>query len=81
VTYGIKVVALQEIRWTGAGQLKIGKYIIFYSVTENRHNFGSGFAVHESHISEFNPVSERIVVLGINTIPLNIVIICVHAPI
>jgi len=48
---------------------------------ENSHHFGSGFAVHESlkpHIREFNPVSERIAVLRIDTTPLNIVLICVH---
>lgn len=51
---------------------------------ENRHHFGNGFAVRESlkpHISQFNPVSERIAVLRINTTVLNIVIIiCVHEP-
>jgi hypothetical protein len=81
-TYGIKVVALQEIRWMGAGQLKVGEYVIFYSGLESSHFFGSGFAVHESlepYVREFNPVSERIAVLRINTTPLNMVLICVHA--
>jgi exonuclease III len=82
-TYGIKVAALQEIRRTGAGQLKVGEYVIFYSGLESSHFFGSGFAVHESlepYVREFNPVSERIAVLRINTTPINMVLICVHAP-
>jgi len=81
--YGIKIAALQEIRWTGARQLKVGKYVIFYSEMESSHFLGSGFAVHESlepYVSEFNPVSERIAVLRINTTPPKIVLICVHAP-
>jgi len=82
-TYGIKIAAFQEIRWMDAGQLNIGEYIIFYSGMENSNHFGSGFAVHESletHIREFNPVSERIAFLRINTIPLNIVLIFIHTP-
>lgn len=60
-TYGIKVTALQEIRWKDTEQLKIGKYIIFYSEIENRHHFRSGFAVHES--LEPHTASERILEL------------------
>ncbi|KAL4148000.1 hypothetical protein QTP88_002308 [Uroleucon formosanum] len=50
---------------------------------EERHIFGSGFAVHETlepYIKEFNPVSERIAVLRVDTKPLNIVLVCTHAP-
>lgn len=50
---------------------------------EERHIFGSGFAVHETlepYIKEFSPVSERIAVLRVDTKPLNIVLVCAHAP-
>ncbi|XP_015371362.1 PREDICTED: craniofacial development protein 2-like [Diuraphis noxia] len=82
-TYGIHIAALQEIRWSGNGQLKVGKYIIYFSGMEERHIFGSGFTVHETlepYIKEFNPVSERIAVLRVDTKPLNIVLVCTHAP-
>ncbi|KAE9522281.1 hypothetical protein AGLY_017324 [Aphis glycines] len=81
-TYEIKIAALQKIRWTGTGQLKVGEYVIFYSGLENRHFFGTGFAIHKSlepYVREFNPVSERILVLRVDTTPINMVLICVHA--
>jgi len=67
----------------GNGQLKVGRYIIYFSGMVERHIFGSGFAVHESlepYIKEFNLVSKRIAVLRFNTNSLNIVLMCAHAP-
>jgi len=81
--YNIKVAAIQEIRWLGVGQLTIGEYTIFFSGMENTHHFGYGFAVHRTlvpYIKEFNPVSERISTLTINTSPISICIINCHAP-
>jgi len=78
----IKIAAIQEIRWLGVGQLTIGEYTIFYSGMENTHHFGSGFAVHKTlvpYIKDFNPISERILMLTINTSPINICIINGHA--
>lgn len=75
--------ALQEIGWMGIGQLNVRDYVTFFSELENRHSFGTDFAIHkplEPHIREFNPVSERIAVLKVNTTPINIVLIWVHAP-
>jgi len=67
----------------GVGQLTFGEYTIFFSGMENTHHFGSGFAVHRTlvpYIKKFNPVSERISILTINTSPINICIVNVHAP-
>lgn len=50
---------------------------------KERHSFGSGFAVHETqepYIKEFNPVSERIAILQVDTKSLKIVQVCAHAP-
>ncbi|KAL4149145.1 hypothetical protein QTP88_003151 [Uroleucon formosanum] len=72
-----------QIRWSGDGQYINGKYIIYFSRMEERHIFGRGFAVHETlepYIKEFNPVSERIVALRVDTKPLNIVLVCTHIP-
>lgn len=63
--------------------MKVGEYVIFYSGLKNRHFFGTGFAIHKSlepYVREFNPVSERISVLRVDTTPTNMVLICVHAP-
>jgi exonuclease III len=32
--YKIKVAGIQEVRWAGKGQLKVGKYIIYFSGME-----------------------------------------------
>jgi len=79
----VSIAALQEIRWTGEGQIKINDYIIYYKGTENRHNFGTGFAFHknyESCVREFNPISERICTLRLRTKPKEICLINIHAP-
>lgn len=47
------------------------------------HQFGVGFAVikdHEMCVKEFNPVSERICKIRLDTKPLNTFIINIHAP-
>jgi len=82
-TYGIQIVALQEIRWPGNGQLKVGKYIVYFSGMEEGHSFGCGFAVHETlepYVKEFNPISERMTLLRVDMKPLNIILVCIHAP-
>lgn len=80
--YNIDLAALQEIRWTGIGQIKVGRYIIFFSGLADRHHFGSGFAVHEKlekYVKEFIPVSERMACLKLNMTLLNTMLVCVHA--
>jgi len=82
-TYKVKIAALQEIRWKGAGQVTVKDYEIYFSGMVDRHSFGSGFAVHRSmvpHVKEFRPVSERIAVMGIKSRPVDLILICVHAP-
>lgn len=81
--YKIKVAGIQEVRWAGKGQLKVGKYIIYFSGMEERHQFGCGFTVHETIeplIKEFNPISKRLAVLRIDTKTINIALICTYAP-
>jgi len=81
--YTIDIAALQEIRWTGVEQIKVGHYIIYFSGLVDRHHFRTGFAVHEKlepYVKEFISVSERIACLKLNTTPLNIMLVCVHAP-
>ncbi|KAL4083714.1 hypothetical protein QTP88_029030 [Uroleucon formosanum] len=82
-TYKVKIAALQEIRWKGAGQVTVKDYEIYFSGMVDRHSFGSGFAVHRSmvpHVKEFRPVSERIAVMRIKSRPVDLILICVHAP-
>lgn len=54
----VTIAALQEVRWTGTGQVKINDYIIYYKGMDNTHHFGTGFAVHKDYkmcVEEFNP--------------------------
>lgn len=54
---------------------------MYFSGMEMGHYFGCGFAVHETlepYLGEFNPISERINLLRVDTKPLNIILICVH---
>jgi len=58
--YNVAIAALQEIRWTGTGQCRIGEYTIYYKGMEDKHHFGTGFAIYrnyESRVSEFKPIS------------------------
>jgi len=83
-TYKFKVGELQEIRWKVTGQVRVNDYEIYFSGIIDRHNFGSGFAVHKSmvpHIKEFRSVSEKIAVLRINSRPIDLILMCVHAPV
>jgi len=78
----VPITALQEIRWTGEGQMKINDYIIYYKGTNNRH-FGTGFVVHkkyESCVWEFNPISKQICTIRLRTKPKEICLINIHAP-
>jgi len=50
---------------------------------EEGHAYECCFAVHESlepYVKEFNPISERITLLRVDTKPLNIILVCVNAP-
>jgi len=48
---------------------------VYFSGMEEGHSFGCGFVVHETlepYVKEFNPISERITLLRVDTKPLNI---------
>jgi len=82
-TCEVKVAVLQEIRWKVTEQIRVNNYEIYFSGMVDRHSYRCGFAVHKSlvpHIKEFRPVSERIAVLRINSRPIDLILVCVHAP-
>lgn len=67
----------------GQGQIKINDYIIYNKGTDNRHFFGTGFAVHKNYEScahKFNPISERICAIRLKTNVIGICLINIHAP-
>ena len=63
--YKIDVVALQEIRWNGKGQIDKKDYSILYSGSdnENRGQYGTGFFMTKQmrkFLLGFEPISERL---------------------
>lgn len=42
----VSIAVLQEIQWTGNGQIRIGEYIVYYKGMEDKHHFGTGFAIY-----------------------------------
>lgn len=49
--YNVSVTALQEIRWTGTGQIKVDNYVIYCNGLDDSYQFGTGFAVHKEFSS------------------------------
>lgn len=73
------MVALLEIRWKGTEQIRVNDYKIYFSGVEDRHIYGSGYAVHKllvPPIKELRPVSESITVLRINSKPRRYINMC-----
>ena len=80
----IQIIALQEVRWKGHGQIKKNKYSIYYSCSQqNTGQFGTGFMVKkeiEKNIMSFTPINERICTLRLKGKFHNVTLINVHAP-
>lgn len=78
------ITAVQEIRWTGTGNQKIRKSVVFYSGSpNNRHEFGTGFVIRErmmGSVMDFKPVNERICYMRLRGKLYNISMLSVHAP-
>ena len=84
VKYKLDVLALQEIRWQGQGQIDKQEYSLFYSGPKRRTGlYGTGLIVPRrtrKSILEFEAVNEGISKLQIRGKFRNISIISAHAP-
>ena len=80
----LQIVALQEIRWKGQGQIKKDKYNLYYSCNKSQTGqLGTGFLVKKeivTNILGFEPINERISKLRLKGKFHNITIINTHAP-
>jgi len=80
----IHIIALQEIRWKGHGQIKKNKYSLYYSHSHQRiGQLGTGIMVRkevEKNIMSFTPIHERICILRLKGKSHNITLINIHAP-
>jgi hypothetical protein len=82
--YRLKVVALQEIRWSDSGSVDIQDTKVFYGKCNDQRQFGTGFAVHKRlipTIKDFRDVNHRISILTLTTQWFDISFVNLHAPI
>ena len=81
--YKIDVLAMQEMRWTGAGIMDRRDYSVYYSCQNRDHVLGTGFLVSrrmKANIIDFKPLTPRMCKIRLRGIFFNYTIINVHAP-
>ena len=80
----LQVVALQEIRWKGKGQIKKDKYNLYYSCKEDQTgHLGTGFIVKKEitkNVMGFEPINERICKIRLKGKYHNTTLINIHVP-
>ncbi|KAL4125800.1 hypothetical protein QTP88_010040 [Uroleucon formosanum] len=80
----IQIVALQEVRWPGEGDMRTNGMTLFYSGSSNgKHENGVGFLVNDQllpSIKKFTPVNDRICHIRIAGKQYDIILICVYSP-
>ena len=84
IKFKYDLIALQEIRWKGQGEMKKKLYTVLYSGNEDRRgNRGTGFIISEKarrNILGFEPINERICKIRIKGKFRNISLLSVYAP-
>jgi len=80
----VQIVALQEVRWPGEGDMRANGMTLFYSGSSNgKHENGVGFLVNDQilpFIKKFTPVNNRICHIRIACKHYDIILICVYSP-
>jgi exonuclease III len=81
---GIDLVALQEIRWQGQGEINKKNFTVIHSGPENRTGqYGPGFIIARKigeNILEYEPVNDRLCRSRIRGKFRNLTIISAHSP-
>ena len=78
----LNILGLAEVRWKGAGSIRIGKKTLIYSGGDN-HERGTGILLDEPtarSLKSWCPISDRVVVAKLEAKPLDLGIIQVYAP-
>uniref|UniRef100_A0AAR5NZ92 Endonuclease/exonuclease/phosphatase domain-containing protein n=1 Tax=Dendroctonus ponderosae TaxID=77166 RepID=A0AAR5NZ92_DENPD len=80
----IHILGISEMRGPGSNFFDINDHRIYYSRTTNgKHEYGVGVIINKTiatYVTNFIPISERIMLLQIQTTPANINVIQVYAP-
>lgn len=78
------VMGISEMRWPGSGHCEINDHTVYYSGnTNNKHIHGVGIIISkkiQQTITNFTPISERMLLIQLNSPPLKINIIQIYAP-
>uniref|UniRef100_A0A8D8Y176 Craniofacial development protein 2 n=3 Tax=Cacopsylla melanoneura TaxID=428564 RepID=A0A8D8Y176_9HEMI len=80
----IDILGISEMRWPGSGSANILDHQVYYSGTDNnRHEKGVGIILTKKmagYVSNFIPVSDRVMLVQMKARPVDINIIQVYAP-
>ena len=78
------VLGISELRWKGVGEITSEEgHKIWYAGERNKHELGVGILVNKNTVaavSEYKPISSRIISVRIMAKPFNISVIQVYAP-
>ena len=80
---GTSIMAIQEVRWGGQGQINKQKFSFLYSGEDKQGKNGVGFLVTRklaNKIIDFKPINGRSAYLRIEAKPFNLSLINIYAP-
>ncbi|GLV44749.1 hypothetical protein CBL_05216 [Carabus blaptoides fortunei] len=81
--YRVDIVAKQETRWKGQGEIRKSDFVLKYSGAEKQGQLGVGFIIMgkmKDKIIEFKPIGERMAYLRMETKPCKLSILNIYAP-
>uniref|UniRef100_A0A8D8W1T6 Craniofacial development protein 2 n=1 Tax=Cacopsylla melanoneura TaxID=428564 RepID=A0A8D8W1T6_9HEMI len=80
----IEIMGIAEMRWPDSGETQIEDHRVYYSgKNDGSHEHGVGVIVSSNVakcVTNFSPISERVMLLQIQANPINVNIIQVYAP-
>ncbi|CAG9576128.1 unnamed protein product [Danaus chrysippus] len=82
--YNLDLIALQEVRWSGTGQIEKQNFTFYYSGATKQGLYGTGFMVGRKlkpSILGFEPISDRLCSIRVKGKLYNSTFICCYAPI
>ncbi|CAG9573517.1 unnamed protein product [Danaus chrysippus] len=82
--YNLDLIALQEVRWSGTGQIEKQNFTLYYSGATKQGLYGTGFMVGRKlkpSILGFEPISDRLCSIRVKGKLYNSTFICCYAPI
>lgn len=80
----VDIMGISEMRWPAAGTMNVDEHSVFYSGTQDgTHQKGVGIIVTNKiaySVTNFTPISERVMLIQMNARPVNLNIVQVYAP-